>query len=93
VRTVRRAIVVLVLLAVILAVGDVVAKDGVQSAIASRIEDRDPGSHATVTISSFPFVGRLAASGAVPSLDAVVTDLHEGGSCSTASSCASSTCA
>lgn len=71
-------VVVLALLAGVLSVVDVLVRDGVQSAIADRIEARSPGSHATVRISSFPFTGRLAVSGRVPGLSARVTDVTEG---------------
>ncbi len=61
-----------------LSIADVVVKDSVQSAVASRIESRSPGSHASVRISSFPFVGRLAVSGDVPKLVADVTNVDAG---------------
>lgn len=77
----RRLIVVLVILAVLLAgvlvVGDVVAVHLTESAIAKRIEQRVPGSHATVTISSTPFIYHLAESGTVEQLDAHVTGVVE----------------
>jgi hypothetical protein len=78
---VRRLIVWLIVLAVIagaLAILDHFAKDRAQSAIASRIEASSPGSHATVAITSFPFLGRLAVSGHVPELRAEVTDVKAG---------------
>ena len=71
------AVVVAVLLAVF-AVGDTVARHAAERAIARRIEARVPGTTATVHISSWPFLGRLAASGSVPSLDARVTGVRVG---------------
>ena len=62
----------------LLTVGDVVLRHDVQSGIATRIEQRDPGSHASVTISSFPFLGRLAASGNVAKMDIKVTGVTDG---------------
>lgn len=61
-----------------LAVIDVVGTDAVQSAVANRIEKDSPGSHATVTLASFPVLARIAAAGTVPSLTAVVGDLRAG---------------
>lgn len=72
-------VVVLALLAGALAVVDVVVRQRVQAAVAAKIESRFPGSHAVVSISSFPFVGRLAASGTVPSLQADVTGVAVSG--------------
>jgi hypothetical protein len=78
---VRRLITLLIVLAVI-AVGldvlDNLAKDRAESTIASRIEASSPGSHATVRITSFPFLGRLAVSGHVPKMQADVTDVKSG---------------
>jgi len=79
---VRRLFGLLVALAVLvaaLAVADIVVRHRVQSAIASRIEATVPGSHATVRIDSFPFVGRVVASGRVPQITADVTDVHADG--------------
>jgi hypothetical protein len=78
---VRRLITLLLVLAVIagaFAIVDHVAKDRAQSDIASRIEASSPGSHATVRITSFPFLGRLGVSGHVPELQARVTDVKAG---------------
>lgn len=77
----RRAlilVVVLAFLAGVLAVVDVLVKDGVQAAIADRIESRSPGSTASVRITSFPFVGRIAVSGTIPELRVRVRDLQAG---------------
>ena len=77
----RRAVTLLIVLAVIvggLALVDHVVKDRVESDIASRIESRDPGSHAKVTITSFPFLGRLLVSGSVPEIQADVTNVVAG---------------
>ena len=70
-------VVVAVILAV-LALADVFVRHQVQSAIAQQIETQVPGSHAEVSISSFPFVGRLAVSGDVPKLTADVTNVAAG---------------
>lgn len=78
----RRLFGLLIALAVLvaaLAVADIVVRHRVQSAIASRIEAESPGSHATVRISSFPFVVRLVASGRVPKITADVTDVDGDG--------------
>ncbi len=77
----RKLLGLLVVLAVlfgIFSIIDVVVRLGVQGAIADRIESRSPGSHADVKISSFPFLGHLALSGTVPSMDADVTDVTDG---------------
>lgn len=72
----RRLIGVLVVIAVILGgltVVDVWARHRVQTVMADHIQSELPGSRASVRISSFPFLGRLAASGTVPQLNA---DVH-----------------
>lgn len=77
----RKAIVGLVVLAVILAVlsvADVVIRHRVEHAIADQIDMQVPGSHASVAISSFPFLGHLAVSGDVPKLTAHVTGVQAG---------------
>jgi len=60
-------------------VGDRVAVQRTESGISSRIEARVPGSHATVTISSSPFLVHLAASGTVQEVHAHVTGVTDGG--------------
>lgn len=78
----RRLIGVLVAIAVILgllAFGDVWVRHRVQTLIAQHIESEEPGSTATVHITSFPFVGRLAVSGNIPRLDADVRDVSASG--------------
>lgn len=78
----RRLVVALVVLAVVVAglsVADVLVRRQVQTAIAHRIEARDPGTVATVHIGSFPFVGRLLVEGTVPDLQATVTGASAGG--------------
>jgi hypothetical protein len=78
---VRRLFALVVFLAVVagaLSIGDVIVKDRVQSAMASRIESQLPGSHATVRITSFPFVGRLAVDGQVPTVTAEATNVRSG---------------
>jgi len=62
-----------------LVVGDIFARIKVQQLIAQRIEHQVPGSHATVKISSFPFVGHLLVSGSVSKVSAHVTGVTEGG--------------
>jgi len=78
VRALRWLIGLVVVLALALGIGDVVVRDHVQSAVAARIERQAPGSHATVRISSFPFLGRLAVSGQVLDVDADVTGVTDG---------------
>ncbi len=60
-------------------VGDQFALARTRSTIESRIEKRVPGSHATVTISSSPYLVRLALSGTVKEIHAHVTNVQEGG--------------
>jgi hypothetical protein len=77
----RKLIVVIVILAaVVVAAGiaDVVIRNNVEQAIAAQIDDKVPGSHARVTIPSLPFVGRLAATGKVPTMTAHVTGVRAG---------------
>ncbi|MDQ2728381.1 MAG: hypothetical protein M3Y91_11085 [Actinomycetota bacterium] len=77
----RKLIVAVLILAVVVvaaSIADVVVRHHVESAIATQIDDQVPGSHAEVNISSFPFVGHLAASGQVPSLTAHVTGVEAG---------------
>jgi hypothetical protein len=77
----RKLVVLVVVLAVLagaLSIVDVVARERVQTAVAARIESRSPGSHAVVSISSFPFLGYLAASGTVPALRADVSGVEVG---------------
>jgi hypothetical protein len=69
---------VLALLAVGFSVIDVVVRKSVENSIATQIESRSPGSSAVVKIPSFPFLGHLAVSGTVPTLDADVTDVAAG---------------
>jgi hypothetical protein len=63
---------VLGVIVVALGGGDLVARHWAEGQLAGRIETSLPGSHATVRISSFPFVGRLAASGSVHRITAHV---------------------
>ncbi len=72
------AVVTLAVLAAVASVADVVVRERAQTAIAARIESRSPGSHAAVTISSFPFLGYLGASGTVPALRADVSGVTVG---------------
>jgi hypothetical protein len=71
-------IIVLAVLVGLASIADVVVRKGVEATVGERIEARSPGSHAKVHISSFPFLGQLAASGTVPSLQADVTDITDG---------------
>jgi hypothetical protein len=52
---------------------DVVVRKGVERTMADRIEANTLGSHAHVSISSFPFSGYLAVAGRVPALRVDVT--------------------
>ena len=72
-------IVLVVLVVVAVAVGDHFAQQTTESQIAKRIEQRVPGSHATVTISSQPFLYHLAAAGTVEVLHAHVTGVKDSG--------------
>jgi hypothetical protein len=70
---VRRLIGVLVVIAIILValdIGDTFARHRAQTAAAQHLDATLPGSTATVSISSFPFLGRLAVGGTVPKLTA-----------------------
>jgi hypothetical protein len=78
----RRLIALLVGVAIIvagLAVADIWIRHKVQSEVASHIDSELPGSHATVSISSFPFVGRLITSGTVPKLTVDVDNVQVDG--------------
>ncbi len=50
-----------------------------ESTVATRIEQRFPGSHATVTVSSSPYLVRLAVFGTVANVHAHVTDVTDDG--------------
>jgi hypothetical protein len=67
-----------VVLVVAVLVGDQVALARTRSTIESRIEQRVPGSHASVSISSSPFLVRLALSGTVREIHAHVTNVKDG---------------
>lgn len=78
----RKLIVLLLVMALILiglSILDVWVRHKVQSVVATHIEDELPGSTATVNISSFPFVGRLVASGSVPEMQVDVHGVSGGG--------------
>jgi hypothetical protein len=78
----RRLIALLVGVAIVvagLAIADVWARHKVQSVVATHVEDQFPGSHVTVAISSFPFVGRLITSGTVPKMSVDVTGVQADG--------------
>lgn len=72
------AVVILALIVVAAVIADGIIRNHVEQAIATQIDDQVPGSHAQVTISSFPFVGRLAVSGTVPTMTAHVTGVQAG---------------
>jgi LmeA-like phospholipid-binding len=77
----RKLIFLLVILAVLAGIvvfGDRLAVHHTESTISSRIESRLPGSHATVSISSSPFLVRLAVSGTVRLIVAHVTGATDG---------------
>jgi hypothetical protein len=78
-RKLLAVVLVLAVLAAVLAVVDVVVRKGVERTMADRIEARTPGSHAHVSIASFPFLGYLAGAGRVPSMRVDVTGVTEGG--------------
>jgi hypothetical protein len=67
-----------VIVAVAVLVADYVAIHWTEGRVATRIEDRFPGSHATVTISSSLYLPRLAVSGTVQDLHAHVTNVTDG---------------
>jgi hypothetical protein len=78
----RRLIALIVGVAIIvagLAVADIWTRHKVQSVVADHIDSQFPGSHATVAISSFPFVGRLITSGTVPKLTVDVNGVQVDG--------------
>jgi hypothetical protein len=77
----RKLIVVIVILVVVVVaagIADIVIRNHVEQAIAAQIDHKVPGSHARVAIPSLPFVGRLAASGSVPTMTAHVTGVRAG---------------
>ncbi len=77
----RKLIGTLVLVVVVVVVGfvaDHVAIHKTEGAVASRIEHRFPGSHATVTVSSSLYLPRLALFGTVQEVHAHVTDVTDG---------------
>ena len=63
---------------VLVAVADHFAVRWSESTVATRIEQRFPGSHATVTISSSPYLVRLVVFGKVEKVHAHVTDVPDG---------------
>jgi hypothetical protein len=78
-RKLLAVVLVVAVLGAVLAVVDVVVRRGVERTMADRIEARTPGSHARVSISSFPFLGYMAAAGRVPSMRVDVTGVTEAG--------------
>ncbi len=63
---------------VLVAVADHFTVRWSESTVANRIEQRFPGSHATVTISSSPYLVRLVVFGTVQKVHAHVTDVPDG---------------
>jgi hypothetical protein len=63
---------------VLVAVADHFAVRWSESSVASRIERQFPGSHATVTVSSSPYLVRLVVFGTVEHVHAHVTDVTDG---------------
>ena len=63
---------------VLVAVADHFAVRWTESTVATRIEQRFPGSHATVTVSSSPYLARLVVFGTVENVHAHVTDVPDG---------------
>ena len=68
-----------VVIAVVVVIADRVALHWTESRVSSRIESLYPGSHATVSISSSPYLVRLAVFGTVQEIHAHVTNLTDGG--------------
>src|ERR1700738_2549498 len=68
----------LFVLAVLLGAVDIEARVYAQRQLERRIEAKVPGATATVNISSFPFLGRLAVSGTVPKIRAQVAHVGSG---------------
>jgi len=67
---VGRLVAAVAIILILLAVGDVASRRWAEGELAKRIEASAPGSHATVHVNSFPFLGRLAASGSVVKITA-----------------------
>jgi hypothetical protein len=77
----RRLVVLVIVLGVLaglLSIADIFVRHQVQDGIASRIEHRQPGVHAKVAISSFPFVWRLGTSGTIPHIRVDLTGVTAG---------------
>jgi hypothetical protein len=62
----------------LVAIADHFAVRWSESTVATRIEHQYPGSHATVTVSSSPYLVRLAVFGTVQNVRAHVTDVPYG---------------
>jgi hypothetical protein len=76
---VGKVIIALVIVVAAAAVGaDFAARSYAEHQLAKRIEQKVPGSKASVHISSFPFLGRLALQGRVSKLTANVTGVVAG---------------
>ncbi len=71
-------ILVLAIVAGLLSIVDVTARSAAQASAAHHIESDVPGSGATVHISSFPFLGRLAVSGTIPETTVDLTNVAAG---------------
>jgi hypothetical protein len=72
------AIVFIVVAVVLVAVADHFTVRWSESTVANHIEHRFPGSHATVTISSSPYLVRLVVFGKVQNVRAHVTNVPDG---------------
>jgi LmeA-like phospholipid-binding len=73
-----KILVLLLILAAVLTVGDVEARLYAEHQFAHRIDTNVPGAHATANISSFPFVGRLAMTGTVRKIRAHLANVTSG---------------
>ncbi|MGH8916860.1 MAG: hypothetical protein ACRD0H_00695 [Actinomycetes bacterium] len=71
-------VLVLVIVAGLLSIVDVTARAATETSVAHRIQGDVPGSQASVQISSFPFLGRLAASGNIPEATIDITNAAAG---------------
>jgi hypothetical protein len=69
-------LVVLVVLVAVLVVGDITARKLAEDALAARLKAAVPAAAtSSAEVRSFPFLGRLLASGQVPEVDAAVGDV------------------
>ncbi len=73
-----KILVLLILLVAVLGVGDVEARIFAQHQLEQRIDSRVTSAGAHVSISSFPFLGRLVTSGTVQKITAHVVQVRSG---------------